>query len=61
MKNKKKELIEELNTIIGSIGIFLIFLGGFRILNININYLILSLIIIGIILFIWQLVLEKVK
>ncbi|MBI2042871.1 hypothetical protein HYT25_00595 [Candidatus Pacearchaeota archaeon] len=60
-KQERRELIEEFNLIIGSIGVFLILLGGFRLLNINTNYLILSLIVIGIILFVWKLILENKK
>ena len=60
-KQERQELIEELNLIVGSIGVFLILLGGFRLLKVDTNYLILLLIIIGAILFVLGLILENKK
>jgi membrane-bound ClpP family serine protease len=60
-KQERRKLIEEFNLIIGSIGVFLLLLGGFRLLGLDTNYLILSLIAIGVILFVWKLILENKK
>ena len=60
-KQERQELIEELNLIVGSIGVFLILLGGFRLLKVDTNYLILLLILIGAILFVLGLILENKK
>ena len=58
-KLKKQKLIDSFNLIIGSIGVFLILLGLFSLLEIYVGYLVLLLATIGLILVVWKFLMEK--